>query len=894
MWKFVQKPGKKKPDKVLFTVENKPADSTAPGTWNIFEACIEAFDPKIFNGIGFVFSYYDPYMGVDWDNIRNPETGEWENGTLEEIKRFASYAEISQSGTGAHVICKGEKPGSKCRRGNYEMYTHDRFFVVTGNHLEGTPDTINEAPPEAIKAVYDKIDPHREACKSPRNGSKESCNQEDEKVISLLMGSSIADTFESLWDGSTAGYPSNSEADYELAKLIAFYTQDEVRIERLMRQSGLARSKWDTHPTYLKATIGNAISSLTKRYTPPSVEGREQSEQQATNDEETDPLIKEAADMIASRENPVQFILDTHQSLHVGDLELAKTLLVSVGVQSVLNADGIQPKVSGESGKGKTHCCKAMAHLVPPKWIFETTLSDKAIFYMKGLKDGSIIFCDDIDLSETLEGVIKRATSNFQTGTTYTTLDIKRREETKRIPSRISWWLTSVDDDQSLQLLNRQFGGGVDESEEQDRKVVEFLSKKAASGEVGLPLNDSVLICREILQDIKSSNFIVKIPFVERITWRDTRNRRNYSIFLDILRGYTVLRHRQRQKDQEGALIAEVQDFNDAKALYTRRAENQGLKLSDAEMRLCIVLAGRGEATREEIAKALGKSVGRVSHLIYGKDRNKDAGLLHKVEGFYVEKRTVENSVGHKTQKTYLKLDGFDALGMFGSVVSLDVGDTHCYTTDTHTDTPIISNNTYTDTTDTNIDRVQQKKPNCVKNEKSDSLLTQKSNQCINGISSSQDSEKLGNSGSNIAGNSASAPPLDIGNTGNTAMQEHLLAWAPRWESSHKKSINRLNVTHVAMEYCKRYSVPSDKFTEVTDTIRRYAKIPTERPMSGPLNVEGEQTQAYCADCGSTSAPNTSTLINGQVEHRCHTCYQKYINRASEHPNQPEPVEAPL
>jgi hypothetical protein len=181
-----------------------------------------------------------------------------------------------------------------------------------------------------------------------------------------------------------------------------------------------------------------------------------------------------------------------------------------------------------------------------------------------------------------------------------------------------------------------------------------------------------------------------------------------------------------------------------------------------------------------------------------------------------------------------------------------------------------------------------------VKTEKSDSLRTQKSKQGISGISGSTDSEKGGNSGSNIAGNSASAPPHDIDNMGNTAMLEHLLAWAPQWESSHKKSINHLNVTHVAMEYCKRYSVPSDKFTEVNDIIRRYAKISTERPMSGPLDTEGEQTQAHCVDCGSSPALNKSILINGQTEHRCHECYQKYVNRAVKHPDQPGLVEGSL
>lgn len=145
---------------------------------------------------------------------------------------------------------------------------------------------------------------------------------------------------------------------------------------------------------------------------------------------------------------------------------------------------------------------------------------------------------------------------------------------------------------------------------------MEFQIQQAACGEVGLPLNDDVLICREILRDIKTSRHIVKIPFAKDIVWRDLRNRRNLPIFLDIIKSYAVLRHRQRTRGQEGALIADVQDFYDAKALYTSRAENQGLKLTDQEMKLCIILAGWGEATKEEIAKAMKVTKGRVRHLV--------------------------------------------------------------------------------------------------------------------------------------------------------------------------------------------------------------------------------------------------------------------------------------
>jgi primase-polymerase (primpol)-like protein len=58
-------------------------------------------------GVGFVFSSDDPYVGIDLDGCRNPQTGYIEPWALEIVRRLNSYTEISRSGTGLHIIAKG-------------------------------------------------------------------------------------------------------------------------------------------------------------------------------------------------------------------------------------------------------------------------------------------------------------------------------------------------------------------------------------------------------------------------------------------------------------------------------------------------------------------------------------------------------------------------------------------------------------------------------------------------------------------------------------------------------------------------------------------------------------------------------------------------------------------
>ncbi len=270
MCKLEQKPGSDKMSKIPYAVDNKRAKTTDPDTWTNIDLCFKAFKTGGYDGLGFVFSNDDEYIGIDWDNVRDPETGEIDPEVLQEIRSLGSYAEISQSGTGVHVICKGTKPGLSCRSGCREMYSKDRFFMMTGNHLAGTPSTVNAAPREAIKAIYDKIDPPREILNNRRElSSKESSAKiSDEHIISLCRNALNANKFESLWNGDITAYSGDeSRADQALINILSFYTQDSPQLDRIFRQSGLYRDKWDRED-YRNRTIETALNDLTAVYNP--------------------------------------------------------------------------------------------------------------------------------------------------------------------------------------------------------------------------------------------------------------------------------------------------------------------------------------------------------------------------------------------------------------------------------------------------------------------------------------------------------------------------------------------------------------------------------------------------------------------------------------------------
>jgi len=102
------------------------AMSNNPDTWATFDEAVAGCEKYHFDGLGFMFA--PPYFGVDLDHcLDNLDFCD------EFVEALQSYAEISKSGTGIHIICKGKLPDGARRRGNVEMYSSGRYFICTGN-----------------------------------------------------------------------------------------------------------------------------------------------------------------------------------------------------------------------------------------------------------------------------------------------------------------------------------------------------------------------------------------------------------------------------------------------------------------------------------------------------------------------------------------------------------------------------------------------------------------------------------------------------------------------------------------------------------------------------------------------------------------------------------------
>ena len=123
-----------KPDKVPYSARTgRMASSTDLLTWGTFQEALEAYENSEYAGLGFVFSSADPYTGIDLDNCV-AEDGEIALWALEIVRYFDSYTELSATGTGLHIIVRGNVPNR--RKDEFEVYSSKRLFTVTG-HVVG-------------------------------------------------------------------------------------------------------------------------------------------------------------------------------------------------------------------------------------------------------------------------------------------------------------------------------------------------------------------------------------------------------------------------------------------------------------------------------------------------------------------------------------------------------------------------------------------------------------------------------------------------------------------------------------------------------------------------------------------------------------------------------------
>jgi primase-polymerase (primpol)-like protein len=276
VWRYVEErdpeTGEVSWDKPPLKVGGGLASSINPKTWSTFPEALAAYQRGNLDGLGFVLHRKEGEMGglvgLDLDHCYDAATGTIEPWALEIITKMNSYTEVSPSGAGLRIFVFGDLPPGGRKKGDFEHYQVGRYVTVTGQRLDGTPVTIERRQAE-LEAVHAQFWPPKS--KTFTNGHAHYGNGfpfdlNDAEVIRRASEAKNGNKFKALWEGSTHGYASHSEADLALTNHLAFWCgPNPERIDALFRQSGLFRSKWQ-RDYYRQRTIQKALAGRTEFY----------------------------------------------------------------------------------------------------------------------------------------------------------------------------------------------------------------------------------------------------------------------------------------------------------------------------------------------------------------------------------------------------------------------------------------------------------------------------------------------------------------------------------------------------------------------------------------------------------------------------------------------------
>lgn len=277
VWRLEERGGK--PTKVPHDAKTgRYAASDNPATWASFTEAWEAYcngiKSKRYSGIGFVFTANDEYCGIDLDHCISGAIGnQFSDFALRVMYQISSYAERSPSGTGLHIICKGKLPKNR-KNHQIEMFDRGKYFTFTGDVIESRKvicarqDTLLTVYWENFQEDGGTSSGTDEVRANVRKISESELTLEDQDIINRATGATNGAKVLALLGGDTSGFPSASEADLALARLLVFWTQDPEQIERIIWGSGLARAKWRRHKTYLRDTIRKALAGVKDTYKP--------------------------------------------------------------------------------------------------------------------------------------------------------------------------------------------------------------------------------------------------------------------------------------------------------------------------------------------------------------------------------------------------------------------------------------------------------------------------------------------------------------------------------------------------------------------------------------------------------------------------------------------------
>ena len=273
LWKYEERDGKK--TKVPYKIDGKKARPNLITDFSSFDSVSKLVDK--YSGIG--MGVFNGFSAVDIDHC--VEDGVPNEMATNIINTMQSYTELSPSGTGVRIIFKVDDfnfdkniyyiHNAKIGLEIYVSGVTRKFVTLTGNQINDYGIANCHTALEEVLNTYMK----RPCVVKASIESNRVSFLTDEELIEKAYNAKNGFKFQSLMAGEIPEGKSHSDADMALASILAFWSNGDIeQMDRLFRESGLMRDKWDElrgDCTYGEITLNKAVANATAFYCPVAV-----------------------------------------------------------------------------------------------------------------------------------------------------------------------------------------------------------------------------------------------------------------------------------------------------------------------------------------------------------------------------------------------------------------------------------------------------------------------------------------------------------------------------------------------------------------------------------------------------------------------------------------------
>ncbi len=278
LWRYEKREGQDKPAKVPYQINGHRARSNDPSTFTDYANAL-SFLRRSKQPTGLGIGIFGDVAAVDIDHCVDDD-GQLSDMASDITGIMDSYTEFSPSDKGIRILFRIENPVRNSKnyyinnsRIGLEIYAAgvtNKYVTVTGHVIrQGDMDSRDNALQTILNKYMKRTLPTRPVSPTPV-----SSRLSDSAVLEKAGHSAQSDKFRRLYRGEFGDYKSQSDADMALAGILAFWCGgDTTQMDRLFRQSGLMRDKWDSKrgsSTYGRILLEKVVCTTDTFYNPTS------------------------------------------------------------------------------------------------------------------------------------------------------------------------------------------------------------------------------------------------------------------------------------------------------------------------------------------------------------------------------------------------------------------------------------------------------------------------------------------------------------------------------------------------------------------------------------------------------------------------------------------------